>query len=173
MQPKFAPAHGEKASLRKLNLGRRGQLFRPSGQLSHPTLYIHNGLYFSVLICSDLTNISHRSELRGVIDALFVLEWNRDIRTFSSLVEATASDLHAFVAQVNNRQFGDSRVRSPAKEEYHRDIIQVKGGCSDYYVLGKINYEDLRKEQRNATSGSQFKPLPIGYRMSLLRAKAN
>lgn len=166
LQPKFAPAHEEKRSLRKINSGPRSLLYRPTGNLTLPTLYIHKGFHFSVLICSDLTNIFHRNMLRGKIDALFVLEWNRDLTTFASLVEATAADLHAFVAQVNNREYGDSRVRAPAALEYKRDIIQVKGGCSDYYVLGKVNFLSLRKEQRSRKSGPMFKPTPIGFKMS-------
>jgi hypothetical protein len=170
LQPKFAPSHEEKKRLRALNSGTRGKLFRPSGIQSRPALYVHKGFCFSVLLCSDLTNISHRDELRGEIDALFVLEWNSDIKTFASLVEATATDLHAFVVQANNREFGDSRVRSPAKIEYLRDIVQVKGGFSDYYVLGKIDYVSLRREQRGKTSKSEFKPAPIGFKMSGFRA---
>jgi hypothetical protein len=164
LQPKFAPAHEEKMALRKLGYN----LFRPSGILAQPTLYVHKGFCFSILICSDLTNISHRNQLRGKIDSLFVLEWNPDVRTFASLVEATASDLHSFVAQVNNREYGDSRLRAPAKVEYKRDVIQVKGGETDFYVLGSLDYQALRKEQRSRKP-KQFKPTPIGFKLSKLR----
>jgi hypothetical protein len=166
LQPKFAPAHDEKANLRKIQPGARNGLFQPSGLLAKPTLYVHKGYCFSVLICSDLTNISHRNELSGEVDTLYVLELNRDVKTFSSLVEATAVDLHTFVAQVNNRLYGDSRVRAPAKADYRRDVVQVKGGESDFYVLGKIDYFALRKEQRGKTVNPMFKPPPIGFKMS-------
>ena len=132
-------------------------------------MYVHKGFCFSILICSDLTNISHRNELRGQIDSLFVLEWNPDVKTFSSLVEAMyASDLHTFVAQVNNRAYGD-KVASALQPRlpYERDIIQVKGGESDFYVL-RFDYHALRKEQRSR-SPRQFKPTPIGYKLSKLR----
>ena len=165
LQPKFEPAHGEQSDLKKL-LGKSNTLFKPIGNRAKPTLYGHRGFYFSVLICSDLTNISHRRDLRGEVDALFVLEWNKDIKTFASLVESTANDLHAFVIQANNRTYGDSRIRSPASKEYARDIVQVKGGVSDYYVLGEIDYEQLRAEQRRKVRKAQFKPKPIGYAMS-------
>jgi len=169
LQPKFAAAHAEKANLRALGLGSLGRLYLPPPEQCKPVIYQHDGYCFAILICSDLTNISHRDALRGEIDTLFVLEWNKDIRTFSSLVEATASDLHAYIAQVNNRRYGDSRLRSPAKEEFNRDVVQVKGGCSDFYVLGKIDYFQLRREQRSKIAGPNFKPLPIGYRMSIQR----
>lgn len=168
LQPKFEPAHGERLELKKL-LGKNGALFKPTGSKAKPTIYGHRGFYFSLLICSDLTNISHRHDLRGKVDALFALEWNPDTKTFGPLVESTANDLHAFVIQANNRKYGDSRIRAPAIQDYSRDIVQVKGGISDYYVLGEIDYEQLRMEQRRKVKNPQFKPVPIGYKMSRFR----
>ena len=168
LQPKFEPSHGERLQLGKL-LGRADKLFKPTGVKAQPTLYGHCGFFFAPLICSDLTNISHRRDLRGEVDALFALEWNPDTRTFASLVESTANDLHAFVVQANNRKYGDSRIRAPASQDYARDVVQVKGGVSDYYVLGEIDYVQLRAEQRRRVKDPQFKPVPIGYVMSKLR----
>lgn len=162
LQPKFAPAHGERANLKKL-LGNSRQFFYPTGAQTNPTIYNHREFHFAPLICSDLTNVTHRSALRGNVDALFVVEWNQDTKTFASLVEASASDLHAFVVQANNRAYGDSRIRAPAVHEYERDVVQVKGGVADYYVLGEIDVAQLRQEQRRRTCGPKFKPLPIGY----------
>jgi hypothetical protein len=165
LQPKFEPAHGERQGLKKL-LGKSGALYKPTGAKAKPTLYVHRDFYFSLLICSDLTNISHRNSLRGEIDALFALEWNPDTKTFAALVESAANDLHAFVVQANNRKFGDSRIRAPAIEDYARDVVQVKSGVSDYYVLGEIDYQQLRAEQRRKVKNRKFKPVPIGYTMS-------
>lgn len=170
LQPKFAPAHQERAALRKLAQNQKKSLYRPTASLALPTLYVHRGYCFAVLICSDLTTIANRSVLCGELDTLYVLEWNSDVKTFSSLVEATAMDLHTFVVQVNNRLYGDSRIRVPAKEDYLRDVVQVKGGISDYYVLGQINYQELRGEQRRKIA-KIFKPTPIGFTMSDRRRK--
>jgi hypothetical protein len=170
LQPKFEPAHGERQFLKKI-LKRDGMFFQPPEKFRKPTVYGHRGFHFSALVCSDLTNIQHRHELRGHIDALFALEWNRDTNTFSSLVESTANDLHVFVIQVNNRLYGDSRIRAPSKEDFARDVVQVKGGVADYYVLGEIDYEKLRTEQRRKVKEPDFKPLPIGYQMSARRRK--
>lgn len=171
LQPKLLPAHGEKAQLKKL-LKKDGMFSRPTGESERITVYAHRGFQFAALICSDLTNISHRHGLRGKVDALFALEWNQDIKTFSALVEATANDLHAFVVQVNNRTYGDSRIRSPAINDFARDVVQVKGGISDYYVVGEINYKRLRMEQRRVVKTPKFKPTPIGYIMSEARRKS-
>jgi len=169
LQPKFQPAHAERLQLRDL-LKRDGNFFRHTGMMSQPTVYGHRGFFFAALVCSDLTNISHRHELRGEIDALFALEWNPDTKMFAALVESTANDLHAFVVQANNRRYGDSRIRAPASEDFARDVVQVKGGLADYYVLGEIDYLQLRAEQRRRpTRNARFKPVPIGYVTSQLR----
>ena len=100
----------------------------------------------------------------------FVLEWNQDTNTFSFLVESAAQDIHAFVIQVNNRVYGDSRIRAPYRDDYKRDVVRVKGGVSDYYVIGEIDYISLRKSQNERISKkSEFKPVPIGFVCSDLR----
>ncbi|ADJ61536.1 RNA-directed DNA polymerase [Herbaspirillum seropedicae] len=172
LQPKFIPAHGERDALKKIRMNRKKlQLFEPKGMLAKPTVYSHGGFFFSILICSDLTNIEHRHQLRGEIDTLFALEWNSDLKTFSPLVEATANDLHAYVVQINNRSYGDSRIRSPSRIDHARDVVQVKGGASDYYVIGEIDYHALRLEQSSTKEKARFKPIPIGFKMSAPRIK--
>ena len=47
-----------------------------------------------------------------------VLNWNRDMDTFASLIESAALDFHAYTILVNNRKYGDSRVPSPAKVDF-------------------------------------------------------
>lgn len=168
MQSKFKPAHSEIDSLKK-HLGKNSSLYEPTGQKSLVPIYNHNGFLFSVLICSDLTNISHRNNLRGEIDALFTIEWNKDTKTFSPLVESTANDLHCFVIQANNRLYGDSRIRAPANNDYERDIVQVKGGVTDFYVLGEIDFSKLRREQHRKHKTPHFKPVPIGFNPSSTR----
>lgn len=168
MQAKFEPAHGERALLKKI-LKMDDQFWTPPDCV--PTVYVHGGFCFSVLVCSDLTNISYRTLLRGHIDGLFALEWNPDTKTFSALVESAATDLHAFIIQSNNRSYGDSRIRAPATEDYHRDTVQVKGGVSDFFVLGEIDVVKLRNEQQKRGKKPFFKPLPIGYSASSRRSR--
>lgn len=169
LQPKLAPAWGEGAEVLRLT---GCDVVRPNPSYS-PPVYIHRNFNFGLLLCSDLTDIRNRSYFQGWVDALFVLEWNPDVNTFSSLVESGALDLHAFVIQANNRQYGDSRIRVPYREEYKRDLVRVKGGVHEYYVIGEIDYIPLRDFQSAASpdiSGkSLFKPFPIGFEISPLR----
>lgn len=171
LHPKQKPAWEEKRHIMErvhLNVVEQGE----SDPLLRP-IYIHGDFCFGVLICSDLTDIRNRAHFQGKIDCLFVPEWNSDLDTFASLVEAAALDVHAFVAQANNRCYSDSRIRAPFKKNYRRDVIRLRGGLHDYVVAGKIEYIPLRDFQSNDAppQGNDvlFKPFPIGFRISELR----
>ena len=99
---------------------------------------------------------------------LFVLEWNKDVTTFEFLVESAAHDLHAPIVQINNRKYGDSRIRIPFDKAYLRDVVRVKGGDEDFYVVASVDFASLRSFQRDPSVGG-YKPLPIGYVMSPFR----
>lgn len=167
IQPKLALAH-EEAKKCSENL----KIFTaPPPDAARP-VYLHGGLCLAVLICSDLTTIANRAFFQGRIDSLFVLEWNKDLATFEFLVESTAHDLHACVVQINNREYGDSRIRMPFERSYRRDVVQVKGGEQDFFVVASVDFAALREFQRKPTEGSAFKPMPIGYKMSPYRKNA-
>lgn len=170
LQPKLQPSHGEKDKLQKLGK----QQFLPKGGIDSIPIYYHGNYIFGVVNCSDLTNPLNRMKYQGKVDGLYVLEWNPDVKTFSYLVEGAAHDVHTFVIQVNNRQFGDSRIRVPYRVDYKRDPLRLKGGISDFYVLGDMDYLSLRKFQKKnkmADSESEFKPVPIGFEISSYRKK--
>lgn len=141
-----------------------------SGPFDRP-VYKHGSFCFGVLICSDLTDIQSRARFQGKVDCLFVPEWNRDISSFAALVESASLDVHAFIAQANNRRYGDSRLRAPMKESFLRDLIQLKGGKNDYFVMGEVDFMPLRQFQSQATppDGKKeiFKPFPIGFQSNL------
>ncbi len=136
-------------------------------------VYNHKGFCFSILVCSELLNLSYRADLQGKIDSLLVLSWNRDLETFSSLIEAATLDLHACVAFVNNRRYGDSRVRIPAKKNYHRDLCRVRGGDNEYLLVVPIEFQRLRsfhsRAKRWPNDDDFFKPVPEGFCISRAR----
>lgn len=165
LQPKHSPSHGERKSLSENSL----KLFEPNSDVSVFPVYKHGKFHFGSIICSDLTNPLNRVRFQGKVDCLFVLEWNPDVKTFSFLVEGASHDTHSFVVQVNNRAYGDSRVRAPYRTDYKRDSVRVKGGLSDTHVIAEVNYTTLRKFQKKGImtdDKSEFKPVPIGFKMS-------
>lgn len=145
---------------------------RPHTPWHTPPVIQHGDFYFSVLICSELTNIHYRASLRGKIDALFVPEWNLDLETFNALVESAALDIHAYVIQSNNRLYGDSRIRVPAKESWARDVLRVKGGNHDYCITGELDIAALRQFQSSHRSPAKpFKPVPDGFNQDMAHAR--
>ena len=172
-QPKQEPAVGEDQQLTAI-FGKSWSSSVLKIKRNKP-VYIHNGVNFGVMICSELQNSKARIRFQGNIDALMVLSWNQDLDTFASLIESSALDIHAYTILVNNRKFGDSRVRSPAKESFKRDIARVRGGDNDFVVAATLDIDSLRAFQSRAKrwpqSGDKFKPLPEGFRLLSNRRK--
>lgn len=169
-QPKIEPAVGEDKELTT----KFGKVWDISNKSQKP-VYIHNGFNFGVMICSELQNSKDRIKFQGTVDALMILSWNRDLDTFSSLIESAALDVHAYTILVNNRQYGDSRVRSPAKEGFLRDIARLRGGDNDFVVTATLDIDSLRAFQSRAkrwpAEGDKFKPVPEGFKLSKDRRK--
>lgn len=165
-QDKQSPAVGEARKLTALgglSLSPEIPFSNISGFRSPPIIQ-HGNFRFSILVCSELTNIQYKSSLRGKIDCLFVVEWNRDINTFNDLVNAAGWDIHSYVVQSNNRQYGDSRIRAPYKDQHRRDIVRIRGGLHDHFVVGAIDVKGLRAFQTKASSlNAVFKPTPDGF----------
>ncbi|HUH42901.1 MAG TPA: RNA-directed DNA polymerase [Sulfurimonas sp.] len=159
-QDKTTPAHGERESLRK----KSGLVLKADENYKEKHIYNHGDFYFSSLICNEFTDINHRANLRGKIDALMIVEWNQDTKYFNALVESASFDLHSYIVQVNNRAYGDSRIRGPYKEDYDRDIVKIKGGFYNHIVVGKLDIKALREFQSDYISPSkEFKPVPTGF----------
>lgn len=159
-QDKQRPALHEEQELQRL----AGLEMKPNKAWKAPPIIQHGDLRFAILICSELTNIRYRADLRGKVDVLFVPEWNPDTETFNALVESAALDIHAYIIQCNDRQYGDSRIRAPYKDSWKRDVLRVKGGITDYCVIGEIDVQSLRQFQSSHRSpGKPFKPVPDGF----------
>lgn len=159
-QDKQRPALHEEQELHRL----AGLEMKPDRPWKSPPIIQHGDFRFALLVCSELTNINYRAALRGKVDALFVPEWNQDTETFNALVESASLDMHAYIIQCNDRQYGDSRIRAPFKESWQRDVLRVKGGVTDYCVIGEIDVQTLRRFQSSHRSpGKPFKPVPDGF----------
>lgn len=147
-----------------------GKTLVPEVEWDEVPVIHHEGFTFALLVCSELTNIEYRSQLRGRVDALVSPAWNRDLTTFSALVESAALDMHAYVFVANDRAYGDSRVRAPMREEWRRDLLRVRGGVENYVVMTDLDIPALRAHHNSHSPDSDmFKPLPDGFIPSKLR----
>ncbi len=170
-QRKVAPAPGEEEELLRVH----GKQYPEKAR--KPDLggivYRHGGFDFAVMICSELQDIERRSRFRGEVDSLIVLSWCKDIETFAPLIESAALDVHAYIAFVNNREYGDSRVRSPAKKSHQRDLCRIRGGEDNYAVVVKLDVEELRRFQSRAKNWPRdddpFKPVPQSFKIAKRR----
>jgi len=163
-QDKQVPAPHERVELDKLG----GFEMIPDVPWEKPPIIKHGNFRFALMICSELTNIRYRGDLRGKVDALFVPEWNPDTDTFGSLIESSALDIHAYIIQSNNRTYGDSRIRAPYKDRWKRDLLRVKGGNHDYCITGEIDILALRQFQSCHRSPDKgFKPVPDGFAVDM------
>jgi hypothetical protein len=162
-QHKSAPAPGEEEEL--LRLHQRG--WSPPSVPDAVRVYRHHDFDFGVLICSELQNIRYREAFQGEVDSLIILAWNKDLETFSALIESAALDVHAYVSFVNNRAYGDSRVRCPAKEPHLRDLCRIRGGKDDYAVIVELDVTRLRRFQSRAKNwprdNDPYKSVPQGF----------
>ena len=55
--------------------------------------------------------------------------------------------------------------------DYVRDVVKIKGGEMDYFVIGRLDIEKLRRFQSYAISPTEggeatFKPVPCGFKIS-------
>ncbi|WGM32480.1 RNA-directed DNA polymerase [Brevundimonas sp. NIBR11] len=161
-QPKILPAPGEEEALHVMH----GKTWRDWGDPLKP-IYIHNGCHFGVLICSELQNMNYRKSFQGNVDLVSILSWNKDLDTFSALIESASLDVHAYIAVVNNRHYGDSRVRAPAKMSFARDVCRIRGGENDHLVVVRVDPSHLRAQQSRAQRWprhhDRYKPTPEGF----------
>lgn len=173
---KTAPAWHEADELTRhgkvMRTAQKNGEFQAGDVVAHGT--DSSGVFFSVLICSDLTDVTLRSKLRGKIDMLFVPAWNTDVETFDGIVQASALDLHAYVVLCNNGSIGDTRIRAPYKDRNKRDVLRLRGGDDDYFVIGTVKVGALRRSQAELIGWKdpKFKPRPIGFEMSEERRAA-
>jgi hypothetical protein len=161
VEDKEVLAYDELTSLNNWKMEPSGKCKRKHGVIEH------GNFVFSILICSEITDIQNRNRLRGLVDALFILAWNQDHSSFSPIIESAALDLHAYIVQCNNNKYGDSRVRMPGKDPWNRDIVRIRGGEDPYYVTVTLKVNELRKFQRTFSEpkdSDMFKPLPQGYK---------
>lgn len=97
----------------------------------------------------------------------------QDLESFSALIDAAALDVHAYMALVNNRRYGDSRLRRPAKKSFHRDVCRIRGGENDQLVVVEIEPTRLRRQQSREKNWSRatdaYKPTPEGFNISPAR----
>lgn len=94
----------------------------------------------STFVCYELTDIQARAILKGNCDILNIPVYNQDTKYFSNIIDSSSRDLHSFVIQSNNSEYGDSRISGPYDRNF-KDIIRIKGGENNHIMIGKIDFK--------------------------------
>lgn len=132
--------------------------------------YKWNGFCFSPYSCFEIACIEDRMLFKSLVDAIVIIEWNRDIEYFANIIDSLSRDIHCYCIQVNSSEYGDNRIVQPA-HSFMKDIVIAKGGLNDYLIVEKVNIKQLRdfqkmdyplqKEQEDKFG--KFKPTPPGF----------
>ncbi len=98
----------------------------PKTQGALYTMYSWKGISFAPYSCFEMACIEDRAIFKSKIDALVIVEWNKDIEYFSNIIELLSRDLHCYCIQVNSSEYGDNRITQPARY-FKKDIVRAKG----------------------------------------------
>jgi predicted amidohydrolase len=133
------------------------------------------GICLTPVLCFELTDIFARSLLKGNCDVIAAAVYNPDTTYFSNIIDSTARDLHAFIAQANTSVYGDSRITGPYDRD-SKDIFKIKGGDNDHTIVGtidfkryveyQINYYSNIESDQNTKSNSKPNIKPLSARFS-------
>lgn len=130
-------------------------------------LFRWRGASFAIYNCYEMANIEDRGLFKGKVDFIVATEFNRDVNYFSNIVESASRDLHCYVIQVNDSQFGDSRVVSPSITE-KMNPLRIKGGDNLTFLTMNLNLKALRDHQRKdyglQKDSKEFKATPPGFK---------
>ncbi|WP_078766843.1 hypothetical protein [Eubacterium uniforme] len=126
------------------------------------TLFRWKNLSFVTFCCYELTSLEERCKFKREADIVFGVEWNKDTKYFSNIIEALSRDRCCFCAQSNMSEYGDSRIVQPTKNEI-MNIARVKGGINGTVIIDEIDVAGLRKHIKSPSKNGGFKPLPAGY----------
>ena len=138
-------------------------------------LYCWDDFWFPVYCCYELASIHDRALFQSYADAVIAVEWNKDTKYYSNIVESLSRDLHCYCIQVNTANYGDSRITQPAKTE-EKDLLKVKGGINPTVIIDMIDIKGLREfqlkgNQLQAKLKYCFKQTPPDFDYDIVKIK--
>lgn len=126
-------------------------------------LFKWNGFRFATYCCYELTAVHDRAEYIGNVEVIYGIEWNRDVKYYSNIMESLSRDMYCYCIQANMSMYGDSRIVAPA-HSYYKDILQVKGGENATVLIGTVDLNKLRESRVDAAKRKDncYAELPAG-----------
>ena len=133
--------------------------------LPYDKIYLVNtGRYgkIGLAICADFYDIERFAVYRGRIQHLFIIAYNKDVKSFYYLAEAISRIVFCNVVICNTGFYGGSIAFAPYKEEYKRYIYRHEGGNLYTNQIVLLPVADLHYAQRH-DDATWFRPQPPGY----------
>lgn len=146
----FGKVYLTKVERNWFNTLKKNQLITGDFVPTEELIIVNTGKFgnIGIVICADIYDIERIAKYKGIIQHLFVIAYNRDVRTFKVHAESISKMLMCNVVICNNGFYGDSLAFSPYKENYKKLVYEVSGcnifnaqkielTCSDLYELQK------------------------------------
>lgn len=135
---------------------------------SHDRFYILNTGRFGnvgISICADFYDIERYAIYKGRVQHIFILAYNKDIKSFYFLAEAISRLVYCNVVICNTGHFGGSIAFSLFDEEYKRYIYKHEGALLFTSQIISLPVATLVEEQHRDSleHNDMFKSQPPGY----------
>lgn len=128
---------------------------------------IDTGKYgkLGLAICADFYDIDRFSIYRGRIQHLFIIAYNKDVKSFYYLAEAISRIVFCNVVICNTGFYGGSFAFAPYKEDYKRYVYKHEGGKLYTNQIILLPVAGLYAAQEGEKDGEpKFKSRPPGYK---------
>lgn len=113
-------------------------------------------------ICADFYDIERFSIYRGRIQHLFIIAYNKDVKSFYYLAESISRIVFCNVVICNTGFYGGSIAFAPYKDDYKRYVYKHEGGnlyTNQIVLLPVASLYQAQIEKYN----DKFKTCPPGY----------
>ena len=120
-------------------------------------LIILNTQFFGcigLVICADIYDIKRTSKYKGIIQHLFVIAYNKDVKTFKVHAESISKMLMCNVVICNNGYYGDSLSFAPFKKDFRKLIYEVSGSNIFNVQTIELPCKELYELQRKISLAS-------------------
>lgn len=136
--------------------------------LSHDKFYILNaGRYgnIGISICADFYDIERYAIYKGRVQHIFILAYNKDVKSFYFLAEAISRLVYCNVVICNSGHYGGSIAFSLFDKEYKRYVYKHEGATLFTSQIIALPVEAFVTEQlrEHLEQNDNFKSQPPGY----------
>lgn len=113
-------------------------------------------------ICADFYDIERFTVYRGRIQHLFIIAYNKDVKSFYYLAEAISRIVFCNVVICNTGFYGGSIAFAPYKDDYKRYVYKHEGGNLYTNQIVLLPVASLYQAQ-TGKDDDKFKACPPGY----------